>query len=123
MRICYISGNSPRIFKLMEDMVSRGHKVYWVALSSPKYFIKGVSIYTDIVDVNNSFFKKFSAITFKYLIFQRLLKQIDPDILHAINVRRAGWFAAFSNFSPTFLSPQGGDVLVNDRDYNHLQVF
>jgi L-malate glycosyltransferase len=119
MKLLYISANAPRIFKLMEDMVSRGHDVYWVALNHPKYRIKGVKIFNEItVEKESIFFKYFGAL-YKFILFRKILHEVSPDILHAINVRKAGWFTAFSGFTPSVISTQGGDILAYERNYNH----
>jgi L-malate glycosyltransferase len=119
MKICYISGNAPRIFKLMEDMVNRGHDVYWVALNPPKYRIKGVKIFEEIaIDKESVLFKYFAGLH-KFILFKKILNEVSPDILHAINVRKAGWFTVLSGFKPTIVSTQGGDIMPNERTYTH----
>ena len=44
-----------------------------------------------------------------------LLKQIQPDILHAHSVADPGWFAALSGFHPFVLTAWGSDVLLGLR--------
>ena len=44
-----------------------------------------------------------------------LLKQIQPDILHAHSVADPGWFAALSSFHPFVLTAWGSDVLLGLR--------
>ena len=41
-----------------------------------------------------------------------LLKQIQPDVLHAQSVADPGWFAALSGFHPLVLTAWGSDVLL-----------
>ena len=41
-----------------------------------------------------------------------LLKQIQPDVLHAHSVADPGWFAALSGFHPFVLTAWGSDVLL-----------
>jgi len=55
--------------------------------------------------------------------FKTIIRRISPDILHAFNVRKAGWLAVLSKFKPVIVSPQGGDVMVNERNYSHIPIF
>ena len=44
-----------------------------------------------------------------------LLRQIQPDVLHAQSVADPGWFAALSGFHPLVLTAWGSDVLLGLR--------
>jgi glycosyltransferase involved in cell wall biosynthesis len=43
---------------------------------------------------------------------RRLLRQLQPDVLHALFVRRYGWQAALSGFHPLVVTPWGSDLLL-----------
>ncbi len=123
MKICYVSGNAPRVFKLMKDMVNRGHEVCWIPLNTPKFYVEGVNIYDALVTKDQSYIKKVLWTVIIYFKFRKLIHQVKPDIVHAINIRKAGWLAVLSKFDTVIVTPQGGDVMVKERDYFHLTFF
>lgn len=123
MRICYVSGNSPRIFKLMNDMATRGYDVHWIALDKPNYNVPDVHIYFDIKSGQDSILEKYGLAIPRFYRFRKLVKEISPDILHAINVRKAGWFSVGCGFKPVIVTTQGGDVMAKERNYTHRSRF
>lgn len=120
MRICYIGGNAPLLYRLIDDMKNRGHEVYWICLDIPSHKIEGISIHREV-----SFFcsklKRRNVFMFYYLmVFNRIIRKISPDIIHAINVKWAGWFSVLSKVKPVIVTAQGGDVMLRrhyDRDF------
>lgn len=118
MRICYIGGNVPWLMDLMRDMINRGYDVHWVALFEPKQMIPNVRIHKDLLYKGSMFNYLFTILNLKAII-----RKISPDLIHAFNVRKSGWLAVFSQFQPVIVSPQGGDIMVNEREYSHLSFF
>src|SRR5690606_34893204 len=45
-------------------------------------------------------------------IVRRLLRRIEPDVVHAHTAARYGWQAALSGFHPYVISVWGSDILV-----------
>lgn len=46
-------------------------------------------------------------------IIRKLIKKINPDILHAHSISRKSWFAALCNFHPFVLTAWGSDIFVD----------
>jgi len=55
------------------------------------------------------------AYPFRILDAKRVIKQINPDVLHAHYVSNYGVYAAFSGFRPLALTAWGSDVLVDTK--------
>ena len=49
--------------------------------------------------------------------FRRLIKKINPDILHSGNVSNISFLAALSGFHPLLVMPNGSDILVYPDKY------
>lgn len=52
--------------------------------------------------------------------FNKILKDIKPDILHAFNLKWSGWIAALSNYSLFILSGLGSDILIEQGAEKNL---
>jgi glycosyltransferase involved in cell wall biosynthesis len=118
MKICYIGGNVPWLMDLMRDMINRGYDVHWIALVEPKRIIPNVRIHKDLLYKHSILNYLFTVLNLKASI-----RKISPDLIHAFNVRKGGWLAVFSQYQPVIVTPQGGDVMVKERDYSHLPFF
>lgn len=61
----------------------------------------------------------------RVLNFRRLLRAIEPGILHASFVQSGGFLAAASGFHPFLLQTWGSDVLINPHTslYNRLKTW
>lgn len=60
----------------------------------------------------------------KIINFRRILRKIQPDILHVGLVQTCGILAAFSGFHPFLLMPWGSDILINPYTsfYNKIKT-
>ena len=109
MRICFLAtADSIHSKKWIEFFTKRGHEIHWITLT-PNYFgeIKNVKIY---------FFKKYPGkaldIALNVIPIRRLIKKINPDILHAHYAGVNGVLAALSGFHPFVLTAWGSDILI-----------
>ena len=118
MKICYVGRNVPLLFQLVKDMADRGHEVHWIALSIPKCQTTNVHTHLEILYKRNFILGKYVSLIYNFIKFKAIIKKISPDILHTINIRKAGWYAVFCGFDPVILTPQGGDIKSKERDYS-----
>lgn len=103
MRICFIaSASSVHSEKWINYFAKSGHEVYWISLNPLK-----VRMHDSI-----SFYLIKGNPLFSFIRIKRLIRKINPDILHAHYVGINGIIAAFSNFHPLILSAWGSDVLI-----------
>ena len=78
----------------------------------------------NIKDIKDLFIHHFppkiikKALFFNRVIhFRKVLKQINPDILHSGNVPNISFLAALSGFHPLLVMPNGSDVLIYPQKY------
>lgn len=116
MKICYIAspgstGHTERWVKYFADI---GHEVHLISSSNP--FNGGID------NVKLHWLKRFGPRmrVVNYLVnsaplllqFKRLIRNINPDIIHAQSIMDTTLLGAFSGFHPFVVTPWGSDVLV-----------
>lgn len=109
MKICFLAGaNSIHSQKWIEYFSERGHEVHWISLFP--------SIFQNIKNVKFYFLKRFPLrpldILFNAIAVKRLIKKINPDILHVHYAGVNGTLGALSGFHPFILTAWGSDVLI-----------
>jgi len=109
MKLCFLSGaDSIHSQKWIKYFVDKGQEVHWISLT-PNIFgkIKNVKFY-----LMKRFPTKPLDIIFNVLPFKRLLRKINPDILHVHYAGVNGVIGALSGFHPFVLTAWGSDVLI-----------
>jgi glycosyltransferase involved in cell wall biosynthesis len=101
-------------------MRDRGHEVHWVALNIPKYVIPNITIHNSVRLYGRSLIGRYLLTPHIFFLFKKKIKQISPDIVHAINVEWAGWFSVLSGFKKVVVTTQGGDVMIRQNMNNHF---
>lgn len=72
---------------------------------------KQITFYNDLViDIDNNKLK-FLLIPLLIKKLKKVIKIVNPDILHVFNLKWAGWLAAAIGFSPFILTGMGSDIL------------
>jgi len=104
----------------MVDMRDRGHEVHWIALDMPKYVISNIVIHDNYRIYGRRVIERYLLAPYLLFFLKNKIKQISPDILHAINVEWAGWFAVATGFKNVIVSTQGGDVMIRKNMNNDL---
>jgi len=110
MKICFLAAansiHSHRWIKFFAD--KKGYEVHWISLT-PNIFddIKGVEFYK-----LREFPAKPLDILFNAILVRRLIKKINPDILHAHYAGVYGVLGALSGFHPYILTAWGSDILI-----------
>ena len=112
MRICFIStGNFTHIGPYLDFFRQAGHDVHFVCLSpSPE---------RDVPTYNMGFGNKYSRTQGKWkypLSMQRvrkLIRKINPDIIHAHYATSGGLAALVSGFHPAIVTVHGSDLINN----------
>jgi glycosyltransferase involved in cell wall biosynthesis len=107
MKLCIISNpNSIHTRRWVEWFAQRGHTVWLIADVLPTEHWRKLS--------NFVLPGRFTPPVIKYfgwhLKTRRILKQLNPDILHAHRVSSAGWLGAASGFHPFVVTPWGSDL-------------
>lgn len=104
MRICYIANSaSSHTVKWVNCFVNLGHEVHIISHSKNK--IEGATVHYIDYSIKNFIFKVKEV--------HRVIKKINPDILHAHQANTCGLYAATYNSKKTVISAWGSDVLVS----------
>jgi len=112
MKICYLSDiNSVHTHKWIKYFKEKGYDIHVISLSLGEY--EGVTVHSleveeTLVKQKNDF-KKISYFN-KIRKVRQLIKEINPDILHAHYATSYGLLGSLANFHPYILSVWGSDV-------------
>jgi len=117
MKICYIASPSVHIKRWVKYFAENGHEVHLVTSGEPSGVgINGATLH---------FLKRFGPRrrVVNYLInsvpmllqFKRLVKSINPDIIHAHYITEIALLGAASGFHPFAVTPWGSDVLISPQ--------
>lgn len=117
MRICYIAPTGIHTNRWMKYFADAGHEVHLI--TSEK------ATASDIENINLHVLKRFGPKIriINYLInslplllqFKRLVKDIDPDIIHAHYIMETALLGAASGFHPLVVTAWGSDILIAPR--------
>ena len=113
MKICFLAtADSIHSKKWIEYFSEKGENdVHWVSFL-PSIFdkLKNVKFYL----LKKYLFKPLGLLL-NILPVRKLIKKINPDILHAHYAGVNGLLAALSGFHPFILTPWGSDILINAK--------
>ena len=121
MKICLVANpNSAHTRRLAEGLIERRHQVYLICQSVPK---SPLPAGVQVIELA----KRFNIPKLRYLawslIMPGMVKQIKPDILHAISASGAAWLAAAALFRPLVVTATGSDLLLlRQRSWLHNQL-
>ncbi len=117
MRICYIASPSIHTNRWVRYFADSGHEVHLI--TSSKLF--GVGIDNVKLHLLQRFGPHIRIVNYlinsvpMLLQFKRLIKSINPDIIHAHFIMETTLLGAASGFHPFVVTPWGSDVLIAPR--------
>lgn len=124
MKICYVGFNAPLLIRLMNYMCTKGHEVHWICLDKPIKVNKGIIIHNEFSFFLSNTLRRNLFVIKHFIKFKKIIKNISPDIIHAVNIKWAGWFAVFSNFNPVIVTAQGQDVMLSQNcDMDFIRMY
>lgn len=131
LTLCYVAdATNIHVQRWLGYFVGRGHRVY--CLSDKPGTIDGVTVIDlpnrdDLVARNSSKPSKVSktaVIKARSKAIRKVVREIKPDIMHAIFLYQRGWSAVMSGFHPLVISLLGSDIYLPERNYRHpLQLW
>lgn len=108
MKLCFLAGtDSIHSQRWIRYFANKGHEIHWISLTSESG--------TDIKNVKLYRLKKTSSKLLNLpnvIQVKKLIKKINPDILHAHYAKKNGIIGALSGFHPFLLTTWGSDVLI-----------
>jgi glycosyltransferase involved in cell wall biosynthesis len=113
MRICYFAdGESIHIIRWCKHFASLGHEVHLISFKDVKIDnVKTHFISSGNIAVSGGNWK----VLLKFTKVKQLLKEIQPDILHAHYATSYGVTGALCGFHPYVITALGSDVLISPK--------
>lgn len=112
MKICYIgNAQSVHVQRWAEYFVKEGNEIHLITDKWAQ--INGVQLHL----VKSKIKMRHLFLLLKLPTVRKLVKKIDPDVLHSHYVTSYGLWGALSNFHPLVLTAWGSDILVDPEKY------
>lgn len=110
VKICYLSSvNSPHTIKWCKFFSEKQHEIHLITFDQGE--IENVNVhYIDLKITSQSSRIKKLAFLFSFKKVKKIIKEINPDIIHAHRTTGYAFVSALSNFHPYILSVWGSDV-------------
>jgi len=107
VRLCFISNpNSTHTRRWVDWFIKQGHQVCLIADDLLLYPWSGLTIYRLPERLNTP--------VLRYLFWviwtRHIVRDWEPDILHAHRVSSAGWLGSFTGYHPFVVTPWGSDL-------------
>lgn len=117
MKICYIAdGQSIHTQRWVKYFANKGHEVHLISYKNAE--IENVNFHYISPRIRIPYFSIFGTlilVVLKIRTIKRLIKEINPDIIHGHYLIDPGFYAAASGFKPLVVSAWGSDVLVRPK--------
>ena len=112
MKILYISNPNSNLTRVWVNWFSKnGHQVAIIADNPLKIEWPNMTIF----DLPGRFNLRFIRFYFWEIWTRQILRNWQPDILHAHRVSSAGWLGTFTNFHPFVVTAWGSDLLTHPK--------
>lgn len=126
LTLCYIAdATNIHVKRWLGYFINRGHRVY--CLSDKSGTLEGGTVIplpnrNDLLAQGGPV-RKTAVIRARCRTINQVLREIQPDVLHAIFLYQRGWSAALTGFHPWVVTLLGSDVYLPPRHYrNALQL-
>lgn len=114
MKICYLAdAQSIHTQRLAKHFAERGYEVHLISFKSAKIENVKVHLITPLLYI--PYFSILSSSIFNIIKIKKLIKEINPDIIHGHYITEYGFCAAVSGFKPLVVSAWGSDVLIEPK--------
>lgn len=112
MRLCFIaSANAIHSRIWIEYLVDKGYEIHWISLTENSFGnLRNVKFYSV-----TRFPIKALEIIYNAIPIKKLIKKINPDIVHAHYAGVNGVLGALSGFHPYILTAWGSDVMITAK--------
>ncbi len=122
LTLCYVAdATNIHVQRLVGFFVERGHTVY--CLSDKGGHIDGANVIKlpnrDDLVAGHKNPRKTAVIRARGKAIRKVLKDVKPDVLHAIFAYQRGWSAAYTGYEPLVVSLLGSDIYLPQRNYRH----
>lgn len=113
MRLCLIANpNSIHTQRWVRHFAGRGHDVHLIGEKTLTVALPGGIAFHDLTRRTNM--RKLRYLAWGQAV-RRLVREIQPDVLHAHQVASAGWLGAATGYHPFLVTSWGSDLLLGAR--------
>lgn len=115
LRICFLApANSVHSYRWIKYFADGGHEIHWLSLTPPTM---GTADHVKLYLGNGRLSGKWRAlqVIVNALVFKKLLRRINPDIVHAHSVGVHGVVGAWLGYHPFVLTAWGSDILSSGK--------
>ena len=121
MKILLLSGEAyPFFIETANALHKKGYDLHVLCFrdltqaNSIENLNRDILFYKNIVAKSNIDRNKLFWLNIPLLVYRirKIIREIEPDILHAFNLKWGGWLAALSGFKPFILTGLGSDILI-----------
>ncbi len=122
LTLCYVAdATNIHVQRWLGFFVARGHRVY--CLSDRVGAIDGVNVMElpsrDSMAIDGKRCSKTAVLKARARKIRAAVKEIQPDVMHAIFLTQRGWSAMMSGFTPLVISLMGPDIKLAQANYRH----
>lgn len=123
LTLCYVAdATNIHVQRWLGYFVNRGHRVF--CLSDKPGAIDGATVIElpnrdTLVGAGQNKVSKTAVIKARTRKIREVIREIEPDIVHAIFLYQRGWSAVMSGFHPVLVTLLGSDVYLPPRNYRH----
>lgn len=128
LTLCYVAdATNIHVQRWLGYFVNRGHRVY--CLSDKGGAIDGATVITlpnrdTLVEKGGRKVSKTAVIKSRSQAIRKAVKEIEPNVMHAIFLYQRGWSAAMTGFHPLVITLLGSDIYLPAKNYRHpLQLW
>src|SRR6266568_3578694 len=113
MKICYFGdGESIHVIRWCKHFESLGHQIHLISFKN----VAIDTIHTHFIDAGNISVKGRNwKVLLKFREVKKILKQIQPDILHSHYATSYGITGALCGFHPYVITTLGSDILISSK--------
>lgn len=113
MKICFlgdISVSGIHLLRWAKQLAQLGHEIHVISFETPPPPIHNIKVYhmTSRVPTKLKYITSIPAI-------KKIVKAINPDLVHAHHLTSYGFIAACLNFQPLMVSAWGSDVFISPQ--------
>ncbi len=115
MKICYFAdAQSIYTQRWVKHFIDKGHEVHLISFKKAE--IKNVKFHYIGPLISLPYFSILFLLFLKFRTIRKLIKEINPDIVHGHYLIEHGFLAASSGFKPLVVSVWGSDILVSPKN-------
>ncbi|MFN8671398.1 MAG: glycosyltransferase [Candidatus Sericytochromatia bacterium] len=118
-KILYIApAHSIHTYRWTKFFANSGYELFLISDKKPCYDFSFLTLF-DLSEGNN----KYTKFVFNLIKTIKIIKTINPDLIHAHCLLKLAWIPSLINYSPVIITPWGDDLLNKRFTENKIIMF